>query len=395
MDDDKRDLTEDDDFDFFDDDFDEPVGVTTTKKKKRTAPKRASGMRPRSAPNWSRIAVAIAAALAVILVFGLVFRACADSRRTNSYRTYFETNVKGIVDDSHRQGQELDGLLNEPTDSDQAQIVARVEKLANDADDLVKQANDVKTPDAFKDTNLWLVTSLEYRRTGLNNLKRALAQALASGDSADEDAAKAAALAVQRLVASDVVYSDSFVYNAQQILKDQGVDGVTVPEGSDTQFVLDPELASPKNMALVLPRLQSGTPTGTSGKKTKVTGVHGLGLVSVTAEPEGIQLTGGSTTQLKASDDLAFKVTIENQGEGQEVQVPVTVELKSSEAEPQKYTATLDSIDPDSQESVLVPLSRPTPTFGVTLTATVTIGTVPGEKISSNNSAAYTIQVNL
>lgn len=373
----------DDDFDLFDD---EPAD-DRSEPERSPQRKRFSARRPRSAPNWSRIGTAIAVGLVVIFTFGMIVKACAESRRNSAYENYF-AQVDELLQNSDRQGKELDSVLDSPTGAERAQITVKIEELANDAGELTRQAQEIETPESLRDdTHEWLIATLTYRQNGLTNLKRALAQALGSSDD-PATTSKVAAEAMQRLLASDVIYRDSFAATAKDQLAADDVKEVEVPEST---FVENLEFGSPQNMELVIQRLQSDTPAGKKKQSGPVKGVHGLGLSTVVAQPSGLELAGGLANEIQASADLAFEVLVENQGEGQETQVPVEIELKGTQSEPLKLTATLDTIDPGAKVPVTVPVTQ-TPTLGETLTMTVKIGTVPGEKIDSNNSAAYTVQ---
>lgn len=342
--------------------------------------------RLRNTPNWSRIATAGAVAAVFLFVVGFGIKSYLDHRATEQYRTYF-AQVSEVTDQSSAQGKELQNLLAQPSGSDRAQLIARVEKLSARAGKLVIEAKGIDAPDPVAGESQWLVTTLEYRRNGLASLQRALTGALGSRNASGSAAAVAQANA--RLLASDVIYSDSYVANARKVLATEGVTGVTVPE---SRFVTDPEFTSLKGVQLMLERLTSGGlgVATKKGKKVNDGKVHGGQLGAVTVSPSGQTLTAGTTTEVAGSDDLSFEVTFQNQGEVQETLVPVVIRISGENSEPQELKGTIDSVDPGGVGSVSVPMKQ-LPDFGQTVKVTVTVGPVPGEKTTDNNSAAFDV----
>src|SRR5205085_6013708 len=102
------------------------------------------------------------------------------------------------------------------------------------------------------------------------------------------------------------------------------VSGVNVPE---SHFVASPDLITAHSMALVLQRIRgaaAGTPTP---------GLHGTDIGSVTAEPGGQVLSSSALTTVTATTDLAFAVVVENGGDSQEGQIPVTLAIDRRRAQ--------------------------------------------------------------
>jgi hypothetical protein len=235
--------------------------------------------------------------------------------------------------------------------------------------------------------NDWFVTALEYRTNGLAGLEKAMSTALRSSDRTAS--ALAVARANLRLQASDVLYADSFQTEARRVLADQDVDGITV---GDSVVATDPEFSSPKAMALMLSRVTSGT--NAKGKAVNDGKVHGGQLTGVTASPSGKQLVADGLNVITLSGDLAFEVSYQNQGQGQETQIPVSISLAGSTGEPLQFTGTIDSVDPSDTASLKIPLDT-VPTVGETMTMTVKVDGVPGEKMLTNNTATYQVQFKL
>src|SRR5262249_38472314 len=120
------------------------------------------------------------------------------------------------------------------------------------------------------------------------------------------------------LVASDVNWDFYFRDASKRVLQDQNVTGVDVP---DSNFVPNPDLASTQAMGQVWQRIHGAAATGAPGGK------HGSALVSVTALPDGKQLSTSTRTTVTASTDLAFRVAVKDSGDFQEFDVKVVLTI--------------------------------------------------------------------
>ena len=117
-----------------------------------------------------------------------------------------------------------------------------------------------------------------------------------------------------KLESHDVVWDDLFKEPSRAVLAEQDVRGVQVP---DSNFLRDPDLATPRLMSAIWQRVR-GASTGGSQCSPR-----GTGLVSLKALPSGTELSTQTLNTVEASENLGFAVTIENTGCSQEVRVPV------------------------------------------------------------------------
>lgn len=375
------------DFDFGDD------GEPAPSKKSGSKPSKSGGYKPvrmRRAPNWSRILIAAAVALVFIFVLGLIITSVMGARKNGAYQEYF-SSVDKIVSRSDAQGEELQTLLTEPSGSDRARIIARIDTLASRADALVKDARAIEAPREMAPVHEWFVTTLEYRANGLDGLQKSLTSAL--GDGSPKAAAPDVAAAVQRLLASDIVYGDSYATTAREVLAAEGVDGAKVP---DSTFLKLAEWASPAAIQLVLERLDAAGSTAAKKGDSKVTvkGTQGTQLTGVSLSPSGQTLSTTSVTEVEGSDDLAVEVTVQNGGEAQQTRIPVTITLRGDNTEPKEYKGEIESVDPGENATARIPISD-VPTFGDLLQMTVSVAPVVGEKITDNNAGTYQVMFKL
>ncbi|MCW2959667.1 MAG: hypothetical protein JWM90_54 [Thermoleophilia bacterium] len=350
------------------------------------------GSRLRITPDWNRIAAVLFVGAIVLLVLWFAVSSIIDSRRNGAYKDYFG-EVRDIATQSTAQGAELDTILTDPNMGDRAQRIARIEQLAKRADKLAEKAEAIETPDQLTGTRTWLETSLAYRAHGIDGVQRALT---ASIDSKDADAsATQVAAAMSRLVASDVVWADSFATSAKDVLDADEVRDVTVPA---SVAVKDLDSVSITGIAAMMTRLTtSGKNTGEkiapAPKDGKIRG-GALEGGRVTVAPSGQTLGINSLTEIEGGDNIEFEVPFTNQGEVQLTDVPVKVVLRSEDTDPVTLTAVIERIDPGQTSTAKVSLGE-IPPFGKLLDMDINVGPISGEKKTDNNRASYQVQFKL
>lgn len=343
--------------------------------------------RLRTTPNWTRIAAAGLMAIVVLFLIVFAVRAMMHQRTVSSYRDYL-VNTKEITDQSNAQGRRLRDLLTQPAGRGNKSVVQQLAQITEQAQVVSRKAKKIEAPESMRQSQRSLELAMQYRASGMASYERSLASGLQSANK--QAAALAVAQAAQRLRASDIVYSDSFVLTARNVLTADEVTGLSIPESI---FVSDPEFESPKSIELMLARLATRGGSSVSGNKaTKATDgkLHGNGVQAVVVSPSGQTLSADVTTEIKASDNTSFEVTVQNQGEAQETQVPVTVTIKGTSSEPQKLSGTIERIDPGQTAALKLSL-KDVPTFGEILTVTVQVGAVAGEKNLDNNAASFPV----
>ena len=337
----------------------------------------------------ARIAMAVGAALVLIVVLVLVVRGCQRSALEDSYRSYMG-DVTTIVTASGKESDALQELLANRDGEEAPALQVKVRELAGGAQALVGQAEALSAPDTLDAPNQSLITALQYRVTGLKALADSLPSVIDSKNRAFASATLASAM--QRFLASDVIYQDSFVGPSKRALANEGITGVQVP---DRQFFLSgvrADQASPTGAAQLIPALQR---TGTADTATGTTGVlRGTGIAGVQALPQGVELQAGSDTEIQASDKLEWQVTVENSGDATETNVVVRATFASdaSPKDAQTVEKEIASIARGEQQSVTLPGPK-SPTFGEDSVLKVEVVPVPGEEKTDNNRAEYPVKI--
>jgi hypothetical protein len=376
-------------FDFFDE---EPETEQATQRRpalRPRGPRKEPGGRGPRRPTFRgpegvtpllRLVLLIALAIFVVVVLVFWVQGCRSESKTNAYRDYME-DMKAVGSSSEQIARDLNEQLTTPGIK-QTDLVKAIQGLTDSQEQVVTNAEGVTPPGPLREEHEGAIQALQFRVSGLNGLATAFQETPASRDAAT--AAGLLAAQAERLVASDVIWDDLFREPARQELARQGISGVAVP---DSNSVVTPDLASQRSMVQLVQRLQAASSGGTPS------GLHGTGIVSTVVLPAGEQLTAGTETVVEASSDLAFRVSIQNSGDSQEVGVKVTLTIQKT-PEPITQTRTIQVINSGETKAVTFE-NLGQPPFGPTTPVRVEVAPVPGEANTTNNRATYPVVFSL
>jgi len=374
-------------FDF----FDEPETVEATQRRRlprldRSGRGGGGGERPPRTPMQAptgliplaRLVGLIAIAIVIVVVLVVWVDSCQGSSKKDEYQSY-ASKVKTIASADQRLGRKFEDKLREAVK--QADLVTTLQLYAQQEQQAYTQAQEIRAPGPLRAMHLNLIDAVELRAKALSGLADTLARASASKDKADMPAALTA---VGRLLtASDVVWEQLYRLPATQRMQERGVKGVVIPA---SVFVENPDIVSPRSFTLLMGRL-----SGTASTGGTPSGKHGNGIISVKVLPQGDVLSTTSATTIKVSADLEFVATVEDSGDFQEVNVPVTLTITVGSATIKKRE-TIQLIQPTEQRTVTFKkFDVPPAAFGNPAKVTVLVTPVNGEVNTSNNTASYTV----
>lgn len=355
--------------DFFDDEAPGPATTQTTPPRRR---------RPPTDRRRTRIQrIVILAVIAFLIIFGaaLWLRSCQHSRKVSAYRTYF-TNVSGAIKDSDTLGRQLSKFLHNPTKLQAPELRAALTGWAQKQQEIAVRASRFDAPGTLADEKAQFATGMKVRAQGFALLKAFIESSLGKKK---VGVGKLAAIGGY-FSGPDAYYMDLVYLQSRQTLTDQGVTDVNVP--TSTYYLTAPLF----DRALVESALSR------VGQSTKLQGAHGVALAGVTAVSNGksVKLVAGSTVNVTASADLAFNVSVQNQGSVAENGVPVEITLVLPDKSTLKQSGSIATIASGKTQSVAITgFSIPTTALSKEITLKVKAGPVPQEQVQSNNSGQF------
>ncbi|HEX5198154.1 MAG TPA: hypothetical protein VFW26_13210 [Gaiellales bacterium] len=329
--------------------------------------------------EWGRLGMLAAGIVVVVLVLLLLTRACSGSSATSKNQAYFN-EVKTVLGKSDAAGAQLHDLLNSQQPVKLKQVRARLTTMRAQAQSAVTAATNLKPTKQVASLQPWLLQTLSYRVNGLDCMITAMPQAyhakpaLAGG--------KLLVPCTQRMLASDIIYTDSYSAPATNTLHQDGID-VQVP----TSVFLDEsdaEVLTPAGMAAVLQRWKPSSAAH---------GLHGLSLNTVVAKQgDGklVTLQAGTVNTVKVHG-MSFLITATNGGDFTEYNIPVTLTIGTG-ANQVKKTVTIPKITKGQKETVSIGgFESTTLQFDKPVPLKVLVTPVPGERTASNNSQTYQV----
>lgn len=353
------------------------------RRPQRTGPifRRPEGMPSFENLQWGRLGMLGAGIIVVVLVLLLLARSCGGSSAGSKNRDFFDDQLKPVLTKSDQAANELHDLFRSQRAVRLAVVESRLDSAAKLAQEALNQAKALNPTKEIEPFQPYLLQTLSYRVNGINCLRSNMQDAFKQ----KRVAAGGAQLVpcMDRLLASDVIYSDSFYTPASKALQDKKIDA-QVPTSA---FVAkaDRQLLTAPGMGAVLQRWKPST---------AVNGLHGTKLDSVTAVSGGnaVTLRTGTVNTVKATD-VVFRVTITNGGDFPEFNVKVTITIGEGDTKIVK-SAVIDQIAAKETQTVeitgIASGSNQIP-FAQALPMTVSVAPVPGERTKSNNRATYQI----
>ena len=370
------------DFDFFDEEdapsWEESEGLEAEPPPDRGRRGR-GGSRfgpPRNLTPLLRLIGLIALAILVVVLLVVWVEGCTAEAKRDRNSTYL-AEIGAIGNASARLGQQVSTLLTTPGLNEE-DLDAKLGGYAQTAENQMQRAQDLDAPGPMVVPNSGAVESLRYRANGLRGLQTAFKEA---ADETDPAIAGEMLLAqTRRLLASDVIWTDSFQEPATAVLEEERIEGLDVPS---SEFVTADDLVTQSSLAAIWQRIQGASEGGTT------TGLHGSGIDSVKALPGGQLLSSTTETTILVTEDLSFEVAVEDTGESPEVGIKVTLTIPKQPENIVK-TATIPLIDPGEITTVTFKVGALVP-FGEQTTVKVDVEPVAGETNTTNNTAEYPV----
>jgi hypothetical protein len=324
-----------------------------------------------------RRTIAIGGAVLLFILIVLLFRGCLDARKERAMEDYVR-DTNELIDLSKAESRQLFDILSAPSGEDQAvNRVNQANTLKSDSATLADRARDLDPPDELGEAQGYFLEALELRRDALSVVAEELPGAIAQEER--RSSTGRIAQMMQVFLASDVLLKSRYRPVLVEALDKEDVAADPAQPPALT-FVTDLEWLQPDFVTDQIAGIR-----GSGGSATP--GLHGNGLGTVSLG--GVALTPGGSATVQLAQDTAFDVQVVNQGDSTETDVAVTVTVGSG-GDAIKAEETIDEIAAGEAKNVTIPLSKQPPT-GQNVGITVNVKPVPGEEVTDNNKAEFTV----
>jgi CARDB len=315
-----------------------------------------------------RRALALGGGLVLLILLVLGVKGCLDARANRALSDYAD-DVTQIVEETDQTSKDFFGKLADPGALSVTEFVAEVNADRSAMDNYSSRVDGLDAPGDMSRAQTTLELTYDLRSSAMTEIANRMSTAL--GDAGAAKATAGIARQMQKLLAADALYATVVRPEIDGVLADNGVAGSDVPESvflpEGTEWLEEDSVSA----AL-------GAVSGATGAATP--GVHGLELTGVSVN--GTEL-GEEAASVSTEETVEVEVEVENQGESTENGVGVTVSVGGTELQ-----GSIETIGAAETSSVSIPLT-PTPSGEVTLG--VEVEPVPGEQITENNEASYTV----
>lgn len=304
----------------------------------------------------------------ILLVLGV--KGCLDARKSRALSDYAR-NVTQIVEETDQTSSAFFERLDDPGSLSVTEFINQVSADRSAMDNYASRVDGFDTPGDMSHAQNALELVYDLRAGAMNEIAEKMSTAL--GDVGSEQATRSIAMQMRKLLSSDGLYAGVVRPEINGVLAANGIGDADVPKSvflpDEIRWLDESEVSA----AL-------GSVSGSSAGS--VSGLHGLGLINTAVNGTG--LTPESTTSVSSEGTPEVEVEVANQGESTENGINVSVSVSDGTT----LSGTIDSIGAGESQTVAIPLT-PAPSGEVTLE--VTVDTVPGEKVSENNEASYTV----
>ncbi len=344
--------------------------------------------------------ILVGVAIVLLLIGGYWYvQRCQRSEEVDAYKSYVRS-ANAVTAQANRVATKLEQTALKQGQT-AAQLQTDMNEMAKNQQAVVTAAGGLNPPGTMDELQARFLEAQQLRLNGLTGVAKALPEAFkdANGNVTAEKAA-VVSLLFARVLAGDIVYTDSFKGPAVKLLDDRDVSGVAL---DDSQFVSSNLLSfvDPAKMAARLTSVAGGgggseptpecvadpTAEGCAPPNTTTTaGLHGTSIETVTIS--GTTLNANDVTEVETDPDNqnSIVVAIKNGGDFQETQVEVQAFVDSEQV---GDTGTIAVFDAGTTANVTFKFE---PLFNkAKQSVKIVVKPVAGEENTANNSRTYSV----
>ncbi len=319
-----------------------------------------------------RRGLALGGGLIILILVVLGVKGCLDARARSALSDY-AGNVTQIVEGTEQTSKAFFGKLEDPGNLSVTEFTSEVDAESSAMNTFASRIDGLSAPGNVSSAQSTLKLVYELRAKAMEKIAAKMSTALGNAGSAK--ATTAIANQMQNLLASDVLYEEVVRPEIDGVLATNGIEGSDVPKST---FL--PDGTKWLDEATVATAL--GSISGSTGAATP--GIHGLGLLGVSLN--GTELVEGAPATVSGEETPEVEVEVQNQGESTENGISVAVSVNGGNT----LNGTIETIEAGEIGTALIPLT-PAPKGEVTLE--VDVEPVPGEQVTTNNEASYTVTI--
>lgn len=330
----------------------------------------------------TRRAIVVVGALLLLVLLALLVRGCLDTRADNAVTDY-NREIGAIVRESDTQvGAPFFQLLSEGGGESPQDLATGISGYRVTAQQQLEQARGLEVPDDLNEAHRSALMAFELRRDGLDSIAQKVRPALGDqGDAADE-AITGISSQMAAFLASDVLWQTRVTPLIRATFDERELGGQDV--AATRNFLQGTDWLQEETVADRLGQsLAAGG--GEAADDEPTPGLHGTGIQSVTAG--ALTLTPGAANRIPLSAE-ALVVAFTNQGESDELDVDVVVEIQPETGNAIRVRRTVDTVAQGQTAEVSIPLETKPPA-GQAVTITATVRPVAGEEKTDNNELEY------
>lgn len=348
-------------------------------------PRQPSGgaRRPSHAPATSdelrnrRIGL-IAGGIVLVLLFGFLVNSCMSSAKKRAMKDY-NRQVTTLVQKSDDNSEQLFAALSGGGDDQ----TTNVNQIRLEADDVAKRAEALDVPDEMKPAQRNLLLALNLRAEAIGKIGTLL-PAANGNDASAFDAMEKIAGQMRAFLASDVIYSQRVWPLINEAFLEKDITGQKI---AGSQFLESDGWLSTNKVAA---RINPAAIAGSRGGGAPAPGTHGHGIVSTKIGTVQLTSEAPNRVAITAGTKPVVDVTFANQGENDETDVRVTLEISTAGGKPQTIPKTVPTTKAGTETTTRIAFTT-APAAGQVFTIKVTVAKVPGEETTDNNTASYDV----
>ncbi|OJU84030.1 MAG: hypothetical protein BGO11_06000 [Solirubrobacterales bacterium 70-9] len=313
---------------------------------------------------------ALGGALVVLILIVLGVKGCLDARARSALSDYAR-NVEQIVNETKQTNKDFFNKLEDPGNLSVTEFTSEINADRSAMVNYASRVEGLGAPGEMSRAQKSLELVYELRAAAMETIADKMPTAL--GEAGAPKATAAIARQMQKLLAADTIYETVTRPEINGKLADNGLESDDVPKSTllpDGIKWLDED-----EVKTALGKVNGSSAGTTTG------GVHGLGLLGVRIGETELTSEAPNTVVTEGTPEV--EVEVQNQGESTENGITVVVTANGKET-----TQEIPTLEAGASGTAVVPLT-PAPEGETTLE--VEAEPVPGEQVTENNEATYTV----